>query len=500
MGLLAGYGARRLVYGPSGSQQAGNASGESSAAAGNRPEAETKASTKHAFPPSHSTDTVETLAALGDTHLYARLALWLADASEPDIAAFWADCYSKKENWTPEISNLLFLHWTRLDPQHAIDSTQGIHSRPQAWWAWACHDPQAALAAAIVDGPGSVDCVAEGIGKFQPDWLLKHFDEMPSDARHAAISSLSENGGKNPLETLKFLQQQGSDIRADPLKSLAREDPWAAVEWARQHPGSNDPFSNCADALPTVLATLAAESPDELALIAQRTPSGSDRLEMEAALFANLVKTDPAAALEQAKATTIPRSAAERYATIGQSLVRTDPVQSLQLAKDLLVACPGALDLTASIRYPDGHSTNESLMIPGVYEFMSSLMETQPHQVMEMIVSLPAEMAKDQVASFSDQWVGQDLAGYADWVNQQADPEVRDTGVSRIVGELRESGHFQEAAEWASGGDLSVTDRLSGVLSQWQKQDPEGPAHWLKSSRVPPATKARIQLILDLPR
>jgi hypothetical protein len=60
------------------------------------------------FPPSHSTDTVETLAALDDSHLYARLALWLVDASEPDIVAFWR-FYSKKHDCSQEITHLIFL-------------------------------------------------------------------------------------------------------------------------------------------------------------------------------------------------------------------------------------------------------------------------------------------------------------------------------------------------------------------------------------------------------
>ena len=150
--LLAGYGARRIIQRHPPAQATGPAAASPVKSSAQAPPPAT------AFPPSHSTDTVETLAALDDAHLYARLALWLADASEPDIAAFWTDCYSKKENWTPELSNLLFLHWTRLDPQHAIDSTQGIHSRPQAWWAWACRDPQAALAA---ESPDELARIAE---------------------------------------------------------------------------------------------------------------------------------------------------------------------------------------------------------------------------------------------------------------------------------------------------------------------------------------------------
>ena len=490
--LLAGYGARRLSVVQPVSQSADHAA--------DSPVLATVAAEESAFPPPHSADTLDALTPLEDAQLYARLALWLVEASEPDIAAFWSS-YLKREDLAEEITDLIFFHWVRLNPQRTIAVAAESGYGYTAWKAWACYDPQASLAAAsTAPDPDWVDFVVEGIGKFHPDWLLKHLEEIPEASRDAAISVMSENGGKNPFEILPLLKEHHAQVGPGILKALAREDPWAAVEWARQNSGDrNDPFSEYSDALTIVLQTLAEESPDELARIAGQTPSGKDKLVMEATLFANLLKTDPAAALEQAKSTTVPRIAAERYAAIGLGMVRTDPAQALQLAKDLLAACPGALDLTARIQYPDGETTT-TLDYPGTLEFMSSLMSRQPQQVMGMIASLPLESENSQFNNFSEQWISQDLVSYTNWVNQQADPIIRRKGAFMIVDDLEKSSHYQEAAEWASSMDIGDTAQLDRVLTKWQEQDPEAPARWLEDAKLPPARRAVIQTLLDHPR
>lgn len=498
--LLGGFGARRLASYRPASQATGSAAGASVKTA--REAAPLQAAPT--FPPPRSADTLETLAALDDAHLYARLALWLVDASEPDIAAFWSG-YSKKADRSTEITGLVFLHWTRLDPQRAISGAVETGIEPDAWWAWACHDPKASLAAALANDPESVESVALGLAKFHPDWLRNHLEEIPENLRDSAIRALGQSGGGDPLETLRFLRKQGGDAHPDLLKAFAREDPWAAVEWAMQKPGSGDPFRSDDDDLQTILRTLAEESPDELARIAERTPSGKAKLEMESALFTNLLKTDPAAALEQARSATVPRTAAERYAAIGQVLVHSDPAQALQLAKDLFAACPGALELTAQIVYPEGNSNTQTLDIPGVSEFMKSLMGRQPQQVMEMIAALPQTPQEDPFADdpfhrFSRQWIEQDLVGYTNWLNQQTDTLTRQSGAIFLVSELRQSNHFQEAAEWASSVDTDDTALLDDVILTWQAKEAEAPALWLKDANLPAARKAAIQSLLDRPR
>ena len=160
---------------------------------------------------------------------------------------------------------------------------------------------------------------------------------------------------------------------------------------------------------------------------------------MEAALFANLVKTDPAAVLKQAKAATVPRTAAERYAAIGRSIIQTDPAQALPLFDE-------------SFR------------------------------------------------SFSRKWIEQDLVSYANWLNQQSDALARQRGAILLTTELTRSNRFQEAAEWAISVETDNTSQIDDVITTWQAKDPEAPARWLKDSDLPANRKAIFQSILDHPR
>ncbi len=494
-GCLAGFVARRVTSGT----VAKHAAAESQENA--HSSAPPSIPAIHARDAPRSTDTLETLAALDDAQLYPRLALWLADASEPDIAAFWSS-YSKKEDSSEDIIQLIFLHWTRLDPQRAIAAGKEYDDESYAWWAWAYHDPQAALTAAIAADAGDetdVDTVVEGICEFHPDWLLKNLDKIPAEYLSSFGHAKCGSAIKDPLELLKFLKRQDFDTDPEIYKALAREDPWTAIEWATQNPqDSSDPLLNPDDTLPTVIRALAEESPDELARIAERTPSGQAKLAMEAALFENLVKTDPAAALGQAKSATVPRTAAERYAALGLSVAQTDSAQAFQLAKDLLAACPNAMDLTAPIYTPDGEET-VSLEIPGVSELFSELMIRQPQQVMELIAALPQGSENDQFHPFSKQWIEQDFASYTNWVNQQIDPAIRESGAAHIVAALEQSHHYQEAAEWASSMNLSDNESLDGVLKKWREQDPDAPALWLENADLSPARKTTIRALLASP-
>jgi hypothetical protein len=361
-------------------------------------------------------------------------------------------------------------------------------------------DPQASLAAAIAAGPDILGNVVTGIAKFHPDWLRGHFEEIPKAARASALDGLAESDrGQNPRDLLKFLKEHSNSINPDAIEAFAREDPWAAIEWATWSPILYDPFAGEKVSLHFVIRTLADESPDELARIAERTPSGKAKLEMEAALFANLVKTDPAAALEQAKAATVPRAAAERYAAIGSDVVNTDPEQALQLAKDLFAACPGAFNLTARVEYPEG-GYDQSLDLPGVTMFMRPLMTRRPAKVMELIASLPPESGNEQFNTFSHPWIDQDFVAYTDWVNMQTHSDIRQKGASLIAERLRYSRDYQEAAVWALSMDVSDTDPLKRVLEDWQGQDLEEPVRWLENANLSPDRKAIIRSILDRPR
>lgn len=496
-GLATGLAGKRMfvVRGSSGTAVAGS----SSALPGGAPDfdgtsAEVAASAKKNnakdVGQQRSPDKLETLVAIEDGTLYSRLAVWLMDASEEEIAAYW-QAYQKKDRSkrSRDIHDLVFLNWARLNPQGAIAGA-GPGNEQYAWWAWACHDPKASLAAAITAGGDRLNDVAFGLGEFHPEWLRENFKQLPEESRLNALTGLMKwDDGQNPLETLRFMQKHGVNPTSGNIKALARKDPAAAIAWAKDYQNMGS------DMLSFVARTLAAESPADLQRLAAEAPSGEAKLKMEAALFSNLVKTDPAAALEQARATSAPRVAAERYAALGLSVVKSDPEQAFALAGDLFTKCPDAMKLMSRMDLPTSNPV-DFIHLPGVNDLAERLLAKDPARTLEMALAIPAKGTGEMLRIFSDRWATQDLAAYTEWVNQQSDRAARDTGAAIISQNLSSKGHFAEAAEWAMSGPAD-TGTLNQVMSRWASTDSEAASRWLESSSLPESAKSAFKDLLE---
>ncbi|RYD22016.1 MAG: hypothetical protein EOP88_09415 [Verrucomicrobiaceae bacterium] len=437
-----------------------------------------------------SCDTVESLIAIGDQTLYQRLALWLMDATEEEIAAYW-QAYQKKDpsKRSRDINDLVFLNWARLSPQGAIAGA-GPRNEQYAWWAWSCHDPKGSLAAALKAGGDRLKDVAFGLGEFHPGWLREHFEEIPEDARQKALAGLAKwDDEQDPLKTLQFMQENGMQAGTGTVRALVRKDPAEAVAWAKTYRGRETGM------LDFVVKTLASEQPEELKRLMEAAPSGAAKRTMESALFGNLVKNDPAAALEQANATRVPRIAAERYAALGLDVVKSDPEKAFGLAKDLFARCPDAMRQTAQVDLPDGGS-NYSVFVPGVREFAEGLLIKDSARMLDMALALPAKDSGAILSNFSNQWASRDLEAYTGWVNQQSDPRIRDTAADLVSDRLAAKGHFDEAADWAVSGS-GAADNLRQVMSRWKAADADAARRWLESSSVPDETKENVRKLLE---
>lgn len=493
-GLLAGYAARRVAAAPPSSITVPDAARRNAGdPAGGFPAPASASGTRLEIPHPRSTDTLETLLALDDGTLYGRPAAWLMDADERDIAAYWDGYRGKKRN--NDIARLVFIQWTRLSPRNAIAAVAGSKDEHFAWRAWASHDPQGSLAAAIAAGPERVKNVASGIGESHPEWLRAHLDQIPEAARRDALSGLSKwSDDENPLKTLRFLKANGIGFDQGALKALVRKDPWAAFDWIKENPGLQSRYGSDNGPMGILLATMSTEQPDDLMRLAAQTPPGELKRKMEAALFDNLLATDPAAALAQAKATDAPLIAAERLAQIGLGLVKSDPEQAFEIANSIFAASPGKLRFMTEIEYPNGGSSSGG-SYSGADELMSALLTKDPARIVEMAVSqgtgTPA--TSQTFNTLTNQWATQDLAGYTNWVNGQIDPVIRDPAAGIVVNQLTRLGQFSEAAEWAMSRENPGNGPLYGLLRQWKQSNPKEASDWLEAANLPAMNKAELR-------
>ncbi len=443
-----------------------------------------------------STDTVETLLALDDATLYPRLAAWLLSAGEQDIAAYW-NGYRPMQNRKTYIADLVFINWTRLNPAGAIAAVAGTKDHYFPWWAWTAHDPQAALAAAIDTAPKMVGWVARGIGGFHPDWLREHLDQIPEESRSRAFSSFKEVGDtENPLETLKFLQENSMDFDKGIFKSLVQKDPWQAFEWLQQNPSLlTDRYRSEDGPLDILLDTMVTDHPDDLKRLVAQTPSGELKRKMEAAMFDNLLATDPAAAIAEAKATDSTAIATERFAKIGLGLIKTDPEQAFEMVKNLMEINPGGRATSMRVEYPNGSSSWGGGSENGSTELIAALIARDPGRLMEM--AIPPDGGKPNQSPFfsraAGQWANQDLLSYTNWVNQQTDPGIREAAVGPVINQLSQLGQFTEALEWVRSSETTENSYLTSIFYQWGRADPAGAAGWLETSGLSAEKTARLQ-------
>lgn len=449
-----------------------------------------RAAAKTPRPAAKSTDTLESLAALDDKSLYARLALWLVDASEQDIAAWWQS-YRQKGKRSNDINDLIFIHWARVNPQGAIAAATGTPDEHYAWWAWSCHDPKAALAAAIAKNADRVNNVTWGIGEFHPEWLREHFDEIPESGRDNAFRGLEKwDDHPDPLEILKFLREKGRGFSADLFQTLARRDPWAAYDWIQEHGATQSSnYGGRYDVLETFIKSVGESNPEVLQRIAEQAPSGELKRKLEAAFFENLVKSDPEEAMKQALETKAPLIASERIAGVGLGLVSTDPDKAFEMAEKMFEKCPDALNRMTTIRYPNGSSGyGESNALPD--QLMAGLLAKDPERVMAMCrTGNKPSPAFSQVAR---NWAERDMEGYAHWVNRQTDPELREPAAVTLVNQLQSQQQFGEAADWVMSLRNSRQDYLENLINNWSRRNPEEAREWLDAADLTDHEKQQI--------
>lgn len=438
-----------------------------------------------------STDTLETLAKLDDGSLYSRLALWMMDASEQDIAAYWETVRGKKDR-TNDITDLVFINWTRLNPQGAIAAVAGTSNEHYAWWAWACHDPQGSLTAALAANPDRVNNVAWGLGEFQAEWLRAHWDQIPEAARGNAISGMTKwDDTDEPLEVLEFIKKNGNHFDRGIFATLIRKDPWAAYDWMRQNESTiTSQYGSMESMMNQLVETMAQSQPDALQRLAEQTPSGELKRRMEAALFDNLLATDPDAALEQAKATKAPVIAADRLAAVGISLVKTDPEKAFEIAEDLFLMNPGALQVMTVIKTSDSGSSSGGSENRKVVELVGSLIAKDPARVMAMHRPHDEGMpgSSSGFATVNQLWARHDLVAYSNWVNQQTDPKIREVAVATVAGQLMEQQQYSEAAEWMMSAE-NARGNMINLIYQWNRSNPEEVREWLESADLSEAQK-----------
>jgi hypothetical protein len=368
-----------------------------------------------------------------------------------------------------------------------------------AWKAWACHDPEAALAAASAERPAYLESVARGIGEFHPDWFKANLDRMPEEVRAAGFGGYANwvEGGE-PVAMLTFLTEHGEWTPGELIDRMIREDPWAALDWFKaKEEGVTRFFEDRDGGFDTLIRNLGTHHPEILAELAAREPAGARRRAMEEILFNRLVESDLDAAMAQARATTASRIAAERLAAVGVALARTDPERGFEIARDLITNHPNALNGSTSVRYPSGWSSWGD-GDGKAEELVDVLVAADPARMMAIADGGREEDGGGWRNEVAEQWARQDVEGFAQWVTEQ-NGEVRRTNSVVVLEQLLNQETYEEAMGWAMSVDRDRTTFLTDTLARWALVSPQEARAWLDSSPLPDAERAEFQSLFSEP-
>lgn len=468
------------------------AGGESSSAptaadgaASSSPGAKVKPMSQMAGSALKSKDTLESIKMAEGPDLYSRVALWMVDASEEDLKGFW-DHYRQKKDRANDINDLIFINWTRINPQGATAAAKGTPDEHYAWWAWACHDPETALATAKASNPDRVNNVTWGIGEFHPDWLLEHYGELPEGSRDNALQGLMKwDDRADPEKILNFLAENGRGFHQGLFKVLAMRDPWTALEWLQEKgPQRNSYYyGDGQDPMGVLLNKVSEQSPDVFKRMIDQTPSGELKRRMEAVLFDKQLESDPETAVAALKDIKAPLVLTERYSKAAMHYLASDPDRAFELARQMLEQCPTAMSLNMRVELGSSSSTWGAGGSRELQNLMAALMAKDPERTVTL--HLPAEGASYAESStfynLTGQWAENDIDGLVNWVNKQPESDVRDRAINAIVNKSIQEQDYESAVEWAQSS-AKPDNAIRNVVSNWASRDPDGARTWLEGA------------------
>ena len=494
LGLATGFGVSRLggVTGTSTAEAASPvpATPAKGGGANGKDPADPKLTMVKPGPLPKSTDTVESLLKLERGPLYARLGLWLLDATEEEMTAFWEGYYQRADP-NDTIKDLLFTQWGKKNAAGMLEVAKRTGCEIPAMWSWSMSDPQGMLAYIEGKPERMRNFGLRGLAYFHPELARQMLEQDPKLVNTFEMEQLAERlSGGDPKAEMEFMAKyRNEDYYArQGLIKWASKDPHRAFEWLTEHPGEEYTRKEFFD-------TVKKEHPEVLPELAATLPSGAMRREIEAASFAHLAETDPEKAAEEARKIEVPRLAAERFALLGKSLAAKDPARAFEILGELFEKCPDATSRPNWVRYPDG-GWGGSNGVSGIAEFLSVLAARDPQQTMQTVLdqevqntSPTASMgysgnsASRQVAS---QWVQRDQEGFTGWCEAQQEPGLRDMGAGMISEQFQRQSDFTSAAGWATRISDANQQRnaLSNLMSSWANQDREAARRWMDQAEI----------------
>jgi hypothetical protein len=426
-----------------------------------------------------------------DAARIAKLAIWLPSATSAETAAMFDRVNDETDRPNKALQlELILQHWVTIDREAAFHAgRQSTLGEWACYQTWARLDPDAAWKDASNRNQILQSYVLKGMAESHPVRAKELMETTTGDQRSVELAGIIAGGLAltQPAEAADIMIAHGA-TPVTALKLWFQNEPEAAQAWALSQKSAQIKTA----ALKQLVSEWQTIHPDKIPALLTTLPEGLTKWTVQATYAQGLAASDPNAALSYT-------------ATVASPIARAGILQetAYHLAKNNNQQ--GALLLLQNLDWTDASDawknptivageTQDSPEKPSrALETLKLMADKNLGEAMHFTETLSdGPLKKQAINAVVSGWPKSSNTELSEWLLQQSDPALRETGTRRLVDNLISDlkPDFDAAARWAATLPMEETPNgstLNHIFTQWKMSDPKAAEATLTELQVPPA-------------
>lgn len=385
---------------------------------------------------------------------------------------------------------LILQHWVTIDRAAAFHAgRQSTLGEWACYQTWARLEPDAAWKDAANRNTILQSYVLKGMAESHPVRAKELMETATDDQRSVELAGIIAGGMAltQPAEAADIMIAHGA-TPVTALKLWFQNEPEAAQAWALS---KTSPQLKTA-ALKQLISEWQTTDPYKISTLLATLPEGQTKWTVQATYAQGLAVSDPNTALAYT-------------ANVASPIARAGILQetAYHLARNNNQA--GALLLLQNLDWTEASDawknptivagdTPESPQKPSrALETLQLVADKNLGEAMKFAETLASGPLKEQALNaVVSGWPKSNNTELSEWLLQQSDPSLRETGTRRLVDNLISDlkPDFDAAARWAATLPMEETPKgstLDHIFTQWKMSDPKAAEATLTELAVPPA-------------
>lgn len=414
------------------------------------------------------------------------LAMRVADANVAELSAIW-DVLAKEIPWSNELTDLVMLRWTALDPASALVAAEKGGHPENAWWSWGCNDPEAALAAARSSPYNrAVYFVLQAIAQNDPARAQELLAQYPSEANSIGYFIAMGLRSHERFEEAMEMEMKTGSWSSETFREWANRDPDRAMQWFMDH----RELRGVQMQKDSFFKALMASHPEKAEEFLTSLPAGSMKYRFQEQFLESLASTNPDRAIALAREEKSPSRRADLLASVAKNYIGSDREQALDFLREIATSGEPIMGAYQQTVYPNGSSGG--VRDSPRSELISDLITIAPQEVMAIAMETSSESSPAYtVSQIAEQWRRNDPEGLWSWLPTCPAGMQRDVLIAGQMSNLYEGSpsEYRKVAALVplmqNPADQRYTNNIYQLVRYWQGHAPEDFRNYLTEPGVP---------------